>query len=100
MSYYTYIIRCADGSLYTGITTNPARRLREHKVGLSGKGARYTAAHEALGYECVFSCPDRSSASRLEWKIKSLKRPEKLRLISGENVLGEGDWQRCPLPED
>ncbi len=85
MEYYTYILRCSDGSLYTGITTDLARRFSEHAGGTGRAGAKYTAAKKPVAYECAFVCPDRSSASRLEAAIKRLTRAQKLRLISGEN---------------
>jgi len=85
MECYTYILRCADGSLYTGITTDLARRFTEHAGGTGRAGAKYTAAKKPVAYECAFVCPDRSSASRLEAAIKRLSRSEKLRLIAGEH---------------
>ena len=90
MEYYTYILRCADGSLYTGITTDLARRFAQHSGGIGRSGAKYTAARKPVAYECAFICPDRSSASRLEAAIKRLSRPQKLLLISGDrSVLPE-----------
>ncbi len=86
MPYYTYILRCADGSLYTGITTDPARRFAEHAAGKSGAGAKYTASRPPVAYECAFLSPDRSSASKLEARIKRLNRSQKLRLIAGESL--------------
>ncbi len=84
MAYYTYILRCSDGSLYTGITTDLVRRFAEHSSGDPKLGAKYTASHPPLAYECAFRSPDRSSASRLEACIKRLTRAQKLRLIAGE----------------
>lgn len=101
MEYYTYILRCADGSLYTGITTDLARRFDEHSGGTSHSGAKYTAAKKPVAYECAFLCPDRSSASRLEAGIKRLTRAQKLLLINGEDpglaALSLGS--RIPLDE-
>ena len=87
MAYYTYILRCSDGSLYTGITTDPARRFREHAGGKRAAGAKYTAARQPLGYECAFRSADRSAASKLEARIKKLSRGEKLRLLAGDEAL-------------
>lgn len=84
MAYYTYILRCADGSLYTGITTDPARRFAEHAGGKSRNGAKYTASRRPVAFECAFLSADRAAASRLEVRIKKLTRTQKLRLISGE----------------
>jgi len=83
VAYYTYILRCADGSLYTGITTDLARRFAEHSGGRGAAGAKYTSARRPIGYECAFQSPDRSSASRLEARIKKLSRSDKLLLIRG-----------------
>lgn len=101
MEYYTYILRCSDNSLYTGITTDLARRFSEHAGGIGRAGAKYTAAKKPVAYECAFVCPDRSSASRLEAAIKRLTRAQKLRLISGEDPgLAELSLgSRFPLPK-
>ena len=74
--YYTYLLRCRDGSLYAGITTDLGRRLREHRAG-GAKGARYTRAHPPLGYACAWTSPDRAAASRLEARLKKLGHGEK-----------------------
>lgn len=79
MSAYTvYILRCADGTLYTGCTNDLARRLRTHSA---GKGAKYTRAR--LPVELVYTEPalDKSQALRREAAIKALSRGEKLALI-------------------
>ncbi|BAK98202.1 putative nuclease [Oscillibacter valericigenes Sjm18-20] len=81
--YYVYLLRCGDGSLYTGITTDPARRLAEHQ-GQGGRGAKYTAARRAVRMEAVWTAADRSSASRLERHIKQLAKREKEALIKGQ----------------
>ena len=86
--YYVYILRCEGGSLYTGITTDPARRLRQHKGELSG-GAKFTAWKKPLGYAAVWTAPDRSAASRLEARIKRLTHAQKEALIAGTWV---PDW--------
>ena len=82
--YHLYILRCADGSLYTGITTDLSRRLREHngEGPTRSSGARYTRARRPV--ELVYSkrCKDRSAASVEEARIKKLSRDEKLKLIS------------------
>ena len=82
MTCYTYILRCADGSLYTGVTSNLSRRFSEH-CGASGKGAKYTAAHRPVCFEAAWECTDRPRALSLEYRIKSLTRAEKLALIGG-----------------
>ncbi len=79
MSDYTvYILRCGDGTLYTGCTNDLARRVKTHSA---GKGAKYTRAR--LPVELVYSEPaaDKSAALRREAAIKALSRREKLALI-------------------
>lgn len=77
--YTVYILRCADGTLYTGITNDLPRRLRAHNA---GRGAKYTRAH--LPVELAYSeeAPDKSAALRRELAIKALPREKKLRLIA------------------
>ena len=80
MSYYLYIVECADETLYTGITTELERRIDEHNS--SDKGAKYTKNRRPvkLVYTEVFS--DRSSASKREFEIKKkMSRSDKLKLI-------------------
>ena len=74
-----YILRCGDGSLYTGITNDLERRLKAHS---SGRGAKYTRSHEPV--ELVYSEPafDKSSALKRELAIKGLTREQKLKLIA------------------
>ena len=85
MGYSLYIVACADGTLYTGIATDVARRLLEHNGGAApgtkGKGARYTSARRpvALVYEAAFA--SRSEAAKEEARIKRLTRAEKEQLV-------------------
>lgn len=83
MAYYTYILRCEDGSLYTGITTDLMRRFAEHE-GQGGKGAKYTASRRPIRFEAAWKLPDRSHASKLEYRLKTLTRQEKELLIQGK----------------
>lgn len=78
ISAYTYIVRCADGSLYTGWTIDLKQRLAMHN---SGKGARYTRSR--LPVELVWSeeQPSQETARSREARIKQLTRKEKLQLI-------------------
>ena len=78
--YYIYLLRCEDNSLYTGITTDLARRLNQHQ---RGKGAKYTASHGAKGIECAFRAANRSLALRLEYRIKCLDKLQKESLLQG-----------------
>jgi putative endonuclease len=75
--WFVYLLRCADGTLYAGITTDPARRVAEHNA---GSGARYTRAR--LPVELIHCEPaaDRAAASRREAAIKKLPRIAKLAL--------------------
>ena len=79
--YQVYIVRCEDGTLYTGITTDVQRRFKEHRSG-GRKAAKYTRAHGAVAVEAAWEAPDRAAASRLERRVKSLSRAEKLELIA------------------
>ena len=78
--YYLYILKCSDSTLYTGITTDLERRVKEHNC--SVRGAKYTAVRRPV--EIVYSeeFPDRSEASKREAFIKSLSRTDKLKLIT------------------
>ncbi len=77
---FVYILRCADGSLYTGYTIDLERRLKEHQ---KGRGGRYTRTH--LPVEMVYSesCRNRREAMQREVAIKRLPRARKLALIAG-----------------
>jgi len=84
--YYTYILRCEDGSLYAGITTDLQRRFKEHtRQDKSGRGARYTALRRPIGYAAAWSSAGRAEASRLEYRIKKLTHGQKLTLIAGNS---------------
>jgi putative endonuclease len=76
--YFVYILKCKDGSLYTGITTDVARRLEEHK---SGKGGHYTRAKGVVKVLYTERRKNRSTASKREAEIKRLSRSEKLSLV-------------------
>lgn len=80
MDYFVYILKCADGTYYTGITTDPARRLKDHNAGTA---AKYTHPPSRRPVEMVYQepAPDRASASRREYAIKQLTRAEKEKLI-------------------
>lgn len=66
-----YIVQCADGTLYTGITTDPVRRLQEHNTGVP-RGARYTHTRRPVTLAYTELAQDRAAASRREWAIKQL----------------------------
>jgi len=73
-----YILRCKDGTLYTGITTDVEKRLEMHR---SGKGAKYTRGRAPLDLVYLEECGDHSAALKREWEIKQLTREEKEKLI-------------------
>ena len=78
MKYYVYILRCGDGSLYTGSTNDPEKRLKVHQ---SGKGAKYTRSRLPLELVFLEEYNSKSEAMSREYAIKQLTREEKLRLI-------------------
>jgi putative endonuclease len=78
LMYYVYILKCKDGSLYTGITTDVERRLAEHK---NGKGAKYTRARKVGKIVYVERKRNCSTASRREVEIKSRTRQKKLSFV-------------------
>lgn len=78
MSWYVYILRCGDGTLYTGITDDVERRLAAHRA---GKGAKYTRGRGPLELVYTQEQPDKSAALRRELAIKKLPRCQKEQLI-------------------
>lgn len=78
MAAYVYLLRCADGTLYCGWTTDPSRRLRQH---LAGTASRYTRVRRPVELVWSAACADRSEAMREEARIKRLSRAEKRALI-------------------
>lgn len=77
--YYLYILKCADKTLYTGITTDLARRIAEHND--TKLGAKYTFARRPVKLVYLKKFKNRSLASQEEARIKKLKKIEKLELI-------------------
>jgi len=78
MAWFVYMLRCRDGSLYTGYTDDVQRRLETHQ---NGKGAKYTRSRLPVALAYQEELPDKSSALRREAAIKRLTRQEKLQLI-------------------
>lgn len=76
----TYILQCSDWSLYTGVTTDLARRLSEHNS--DPKWAKYTTAKRPVRLVRSQPAETRSEACKREWEIKQMNRDEKLYLIS------------------
>lgn len=77
--YYVYIVECADGTLYTGITTDVAARVSVHN---GPEGARYTRSRRPVELRYEEQQPDRSAALKREYAIKQLTRTQKLELIA------------------
>ena len=80
MPYFCYLLECADGSYYTGWSTDPARRERQHNA---GHGAAYTRLHRPVRLVYVEEQPDRSSALQRELAIKRLTHAKKKSLAQG-----------------
>ena len=83
--WFIYIIRCADNTLYTGITTDIARRLRQHNGELK-RGARYTLHKRPVALAYLETTDSRSSALKRELAIKKLSRVDKEILINNSGV--------------
>ncbi len=86
MTYYVYMVRCADGSHYTGLCTDPARRMREHVQRLPGC-AKYTRSHPVVSLDALWRTDSRSHAATLEALIKRLSKSQKLALIASPGAL-------------
>lgn len=81
---YTYILRCSDGTLYTGWTNDLSRRLAAHNAGKGGKYTRTRLPVELIYHE---EFATKEEAMRREWQIKQLRREEKLQLIEAKTDL-------------
>lgn len=84
MSWYVYMLRCCDGSLYTGCTVDVARRLREHNA---GTGAKYTRSRLPVTLAYEEPCADRSEALKREYALKQLTHRQKETLIRQQEEL-------------
>lgn len=73
-SWYVYILECEDGSLYTGVTKNPKRRLAEHQAG----GCRYTCSRRGVRMLRARRCASKIRAYQYEWRLKRATRVQKL----------------------
>ena len=83
--YYTYMLRCLDNSIYTGMTNNLEKRINEHVL-KEKSGAKYTKSHNAIRLEAAWKSKDKSLACKLEYQIKNLTKVQKENLISGEKL--------------
>jgi putative endonuclease len=80
MSCYCYILKCADGTFYTGWTTDPERRVAQHNKGV---GAKYTSARRPVKLVYLEAHPNRTDAMKRELAIKKMKREQKSKLVEG-----------------
>lgn len=84
MAWFVYLIECIDGSVYTGVAVDVAKRYAKHAA---GKGARYTRSRPPVRLLASFEYPDRSSASKAEYSIKQLSPTQKRELcLPGNSV--------------
>lgn len=85
--YWVYIAKCADDTLYTGMTTDVERRIGEHNT---GSGAKYTRSRRPI--TCVYKeqCESRSAALKREAQIKRLSRRDKQKLIANKEIIDVG----------
>ena len=86
--YYTYMLRCLDNSIYTGITTDLERRITEH-IERSNKCAKYTQSHQGKKLEIAWESENRVLASKLEYYLKTLPKAKKEILIKNPEILQE-----------
>ena len=82
--FYNYILKCSDGTLYSGYTTAPEKRLAAHN---SGRGAKYTRSRTPVMLAALWQWNDKSSAMKAEYWVKRLTRTQKLELISNPELL-------------
>lgn len=86
--WFLYVLRCADDTLYTGITTDLKRRLHEHNH--SARGAKYTASRRPVELAGAWAQAGRAQAASAEWHFKKLTRPQKLaRLAEASTYLSD-----------
>jgi putative endonuclease len=78
MSFYCYILECADGTFYTGWTTDPPRREKQHNA---GRGAKYTSTRRPVRMVYVEELPSRADAMKRELAIKAMPRARKMKLV-------------------
>jgi putative endonuclease len=86
--WYLYLVRCADGCLYTGISTDVSRRLAEHR---NNRGARRLRGRGPLELVFQTAVGDRGSAQRVEYRVKRLDRHAKQALVDGRLALADLD---------
>ena len=82
MKWHVYLLECADGTLYCGVTTDLERRVRKHNGDLPG-GARYTTGRRPVRLLASAAYPDRASACRMERRVKRLPKGKKAAALDG-----------------
>ncbi len=80
MTCYCYILKCVDGTFYTGWTTDPERRVKQHNKGV---GAKYTSTRRPVKLVYLEERPNRTEAMKRELAIKRMKRSQKIKLMEG-----------------
>ena len=98
MTYYVYMVRCADGSHYTGLCTDPQKRMREHTE-RTAACAKYTRSHPAVALDALWKTGSRSDAAKLEARIKRLSKAKKLALIERPEALDKGCFVLAGISE-
>lgn len=93
MKFYCYILECVDCTYYTGWSTDPQRRLKQHNA---GRGARYTRTRLPVTLVYTEEQPDRSSALQREYEIKALSRPQKRALAEKTSKIKTDDKDSSP----
>jgi putative endonuclease len=91
--WYLYVVECADGTFYTGISTDVSRRVAEHNA---GRGARYTASRRPVSLQAIWRFENQKTALQAEGSFKRKNRPTKERTVAEHNDFYDGVW----LPMD
>lgn len=86
LAFYTYVLECSNGSLYTGWTNDLDQRIESHNA---GTGAKYTRANRPVKLMASWTFDSKIDAMKLEWKIKHLNRAAKLKLVSDPTLIAE-----------
>lgn len=81
--HYVYVVRCANGSLYTGYTKDVKQRIAVHNA---GKGARYTRAHRPVELVAFWQFLTKRAAMQVEYQIKQLSRERKMAIVLGQVI--------------
>jgi putative endonuclease len=85
-NWFVYILRCGDGTYYTGITNNVEKRLEAHR---SGKGAKYTRGRLPLTLEVYRTVESKSEALKLEYKVKKIPKNKKIEYLRDGGIINK-----------